>query len=450
MMHIVSHRTCGSRPPCARHPIHACAPVRCVVVVSLHPSPFFYFVPLLFFQPFQMSSSEFHERLRSKPLCDFRLGTVATSDHETPLTGYEPKRDFNFANTEELNLAATSDIYWQHTLDDDASLNDPNVDDNQLAKYLAVVVDSTGKPVEMRSSNDQFSCDTRNLKGAQNQFPVVPQTEMICQTGGSVQVRIAEERESAQAQIRTMLDEQRRMIIAECSEKVLHHELLAAHAEQDRKVIHEELLRQQQEFREVHQQDLMKHLELQKFQNSAFDEFTQKKFIEDQKTIMELSGRLQELQNEVNFMNDSKDFMDAESTCSGNPHVTSPPGLFPKHPPFEGLLKPAFISQRQDEEPPNIWDTYGISGNVFANPQASSSAPYSQELNSSKWNPWRKTTEEPIHMSIAEKSGKPKQDSDLRCQSRTVSQRFSPLQWRRLFQELWGRPTTTADFGSSF
>ena len=240
---------------------------------------------------------------------------------------------------------------------------------------------------------------------------------MICQTGGSVQARIAEERENAHAQIRTILDEQRRTIIAECSEKVLHHELLAAHAEQDRKVLQEELLRQQQQFREVHQQDLMKHLELQKFQNSAFDEFTQKKFIEDQKTIMELSGRLQELQNEVNLMNDSKDFMDAESTCSGNLHVTSPPGLFPKHPPFEGLLKPAFISQRQDEEPPNIWDTSGISGNVFANPQASSSAPYSQELNSSKWNPWRETTEEPIHKSIAEKCGGPKPDSDLRCQS---------------------------------
>ena len=75
----------------------------------------------------------------------------------------------------------------------------------------------------------------------------------------------------------------------------------------------------------------MRHQELQKFQNSAFDEFTQKKFIEDQKTIMELSGRLQELQNEVNFMNDSKDFMDAESICSGNPHVTSPPGVFPRH-----------------------------------------------------------------------------------------------------------------------
>ena len=194
----------------------------------------------------------------------------------------------------------------------------------------------------------------------------------------------------------------------------------------------------------------MKHLELQKFQNSAFDEFTQKKFIEDQKTIMELSGRLQELQNEVNFMNDSKDFMDAESTCSGNPHVTSPPGLFPRHPPFVGMLRPSFSSQGQIEEPPNIWDTSGISGNVFAYPQAFSSAPYPQELNSSKWNTWKKTTEEPILMSIAEKSGKTRARLRSEMPVRTVSQKFSHLQWRRLFKELWGRPTTTADFGSSF
>ena len=81
--------------------------------------------------------------------------------------------------------------------------------------------------------------------------------------------------------------------------------------------LQEELLRQQQDFREVHQQDLMKMKELQKFQNSTFDEFTKQKFIEDQKIIMELSGRLQELQNEVNCMNDSKDFQDAESIRSG-------------------------------------------------------------------------------------------------------------------------------------
>ena len=129
---------------------------------------------------------------------------------------------------------------------------------------------------------------------------------------------------------------------------------------------------------------------------------------------MELSGRLQELQNEINFMNDSKDFMDAESTSSGNPHVTSPPGLFPRHPPFEGMLRPSFSSQRQTDGPPNIRDTSGTSENVFANPDGFSTAPYPQELISTL----KKTIEKPIHMSTAEKkSGTPERDPDLRCQS---------------------------------
>ena len=64
------------------------------------------------------------------------------------------------------------------------------------------------------------------------------------------------------------------------------------------------------------------------------------------------------------------------------------------------------------EGPPSIWDTHGISGNVFANPDASSSAPYPQELN-----PWSSRTEEPIHSSTVEKSERQTQDQDLRCQS---------------------------------
>ena len=195
--------------------------------------------------------------------------------------------------------------------------------------------------------------------------------------------------------------------------KVSHHELQAAHAEEERRLLQGQLWRQKLEFREAHQESLTEMEELRKFQSSAFDTNARRKLIEDQNTILALSGRVQELQNEVNFMNDSKDFMDAESTCSGNPHVTSPPGLFPRHPPFEGMLKPAFISQRQDEEPPNIWDTSGTTGNVCAHPQASSSAPYPQELNST----WKKTIEEPTHMSTAEKSERPEQNPDLRCQS---------------------------------
>ena len=56
----------------------------------------------------------------------------------------------------------------------------------------------------------------------------------------------------------TLLNEQRKTIIAEYCEKVLHHESLAGQAEQDRRILQEELLRQQQDFREVHQQDLYK------------------------------------------------------------------------------------------------------------------------------------------------------------------------------------------------
>ena len=86
------------------------------------------------------------------------------------------------------------------------------------------------------------------------------------------------------------------------------------------------------EFREVHQQSLTEMEELRKFQSSTFDTIARRKLIEDQNTIMELSGRVQELQNEVNCMNDSEDFQDAESGRSGNSHVTSRPVSFPPHP----------------------------------------------------------------------------------------------------------------------
>ena len=217
---------------------------------------------------------------------------------------------------------------------------------------------------------------------------------------------------SSNAQIRTLLDEQRQMIIAEYCEKIGHHELQAARAEEERRILQEELWRQQKDFREVHQQSLTEMEELRKFQSSTFDTLARRKLIEDQNTIMELSGRVQELQNEVNCMNDSKDFQDAESVRSGNSHVTSQPMLFPTHPIPQGMLRPSFVSPCRKEGPPCIWNTPGISGNVFANPHASSSAPYPQELN-----PWETTIEEPLHMSTVEKSERPEQNRDLRCQS---------------------------------
>ena len=135
-----------------------------------------------------------------------------------------------------------------------------------------------------------------------------------------------------------------------------------------------------------------------------------RKVIEDQSTILELSGRIQELQNEINCVNDSKQFQDAESIRSGDSHVTSRPVSFPPHPIPEGMLSRSFGVLSRREGLPNIWDTHGISGNVFANPTASSSALYPQELN-----PWSSNESEHTSPHVMSESQTPVQDQ--RCQS---------------------------------
>ena len=127
--------------------------------------------------------------------------------------------------------------------------------------------------------------------------------------------------------------------------------------------------------------------------------------------MLELSGQIQELQNGINCMSDSKEFQDAESIRSGNSHVNSRPVSFPLHPIPGGMLSRSFGMPSRREGPPSIWDTHGISGNVFANPDASSSAPYPQELNQ-----WSSSIGEPPHSSTVEKSERQKQDQDLECQ----------------------------------
>ena len=109
------------------------------------------------------------------------------------------------------------------------------------------------------------------------------------------------------------------------------------------------LLQQSLELREAHQRSLTEMEELRKFQSSTLDTIARRKLVEDQNTILELSGRIQELQNEINCMNDSKDFQDAESIRSGNSHVTSRPVSFPPHPIPEGMLSRSFGVQSRRE-----------------------------------------------------------------------------------------------------
>ena len=113
------------------------------------------------------------ENSMNDPLCDSSFSSMVTLDCVNPLTSYQPK-EMELIDADELNLATSSDVYFQNTLDNTASFtNVSEVDDDELAEFLAVVVDETGQLVEVRSNNDQFSCDIQNLKSAQSQFPLV-------------------------------------------------------------------------------------------------------------------------------------------------------------------------------------------------------------------------------------------------------------------------------------
>ena len=87
--------------------------------------------------------------------------------------------------------------------------------------------------------------------------------------------------------------------------------------------------------------------ELQKSHVLKVEELSRRKLTEDQNTIMELRARIQELQNEVNCMNDSRDFKDAESVRSGPSHVPSQPALFPSNRDPRVLLS-------RNNQPPDI------------------------------------------------------------------------------------------------
>ena len=110
--------------------------------------------------------------------------------------------------------------------------------------------DGSGQPDGERMVDRSGQPDvTRNVIEAHSIFSEDTRIEHTHDRSGQ-----PDERNSSNAQIRTLLEEQRQMIVAEYLKKVGHHELQAAHAEEERRLLREELWRQKLEFRETHQQ----------------------------------------------------------------------------------------------------------------------------------------------------------------------------------------------------
>ena len=197
----------------------------------------------------------------------------------------------------------------------------------------------------------------------------------------------------------------------------------------DQQLLHEQLLKQNWDLREVHEKSVSEMEELKRFQGSTFDTIARRKLVEDRDTILELTGKIQELQSEINCLTDSRDFQDAKSVRSGQSHVASQPVFFPTFSRTWRNAKPF----SGNAEPQSICGTHGISGNVFANLEASSSAPYPQELN-----PWCSHISEQIHSSTAEKNENQTPVQDQRCQSGPSAKIQSSLV-REIFQRIMGQ-----------
>ena len=115
--------------------------------------------------------------------------------------------------------------------------------------------------------------------------------------------------------------------------------------------LHEEMADRQRAFRDTPFESIHKVNELKRDQEFRLEEFSRRRMVENH-------------------------FKDVESVRSGSlSHVPSQPALFPL------LREPGGLLIRDYNLQPNIWDTHGISGNVFANPQASYSTTYSGMLN---------------------------------------------------------------------
>ena len=99
----------------------------------------------------------------------------------------------------------------------------------------------------------------------------------------------------------------------------------------DQLLFQEELSQQNRALRETRIRNMRDMEELQKSHVLKVEELSRRILIEDQNTIMELRAKIQELQNEVNCMNDSRDFKDAESVRRGPSHVPSQPAFFPPY-----------------------------------------------------------------------------------------------------------------------
>ena len=82
--------------------------------------------------------------------------------------------------------------------------------------------------------------------------------------------------------------------IIESQQEELHYVQAEELQRRDQQLLHERLLQQNSDLREGHHKSLNEMEELNKFQSSTFNTIARRRFVEDQDTILELTGEIQD------------------------------------------------------------------------------------------------------------------------------------------------------------
>ena len=333
----------------------------------------------LYFPAFLLSVSFLHLSDEQQPelytkdmenLCDSATkGSEDTYDFLYLLTGHEP----NAYDLKETYVESYKESLTHPQFSEQGFLQDVEYDDTALEDMLREVYHSQREGLSLGQSPSYVSERTRRSVGERTGRPVRPRGQGL---------------HTEHAQIRTLFDRQKEQILAECHAEITNSRLVMTEEVYENYV---KLLNLSKKnftalklknindeinsffmnsycskiWNYVKQKSPNEMEELKKFQSSTFDTIVRRRLVEDKDTILELFGRVQELQNEINCMNDSRDFQDASSVRSGNSHVASQLVSFPPHLVPEGLLRRSLGMPCRRDGPPSIWDTHGTSGNVF-------------------------------------------------------------------------------------
>ena len=179
--------------------------------------------------------------------------SMDSTDEFSLSTGYEPKaHDFYETSVEPyMQLLDSPPLFSDKVSSADSDYDDATLEDMLHQVHRAQAYHSLREDLSVSLSSSSMSHRTGRPVG-----------DRLGRPG---------EHRNPEAPIRTLLDDQKEQILAECQARINQHEFQAARAEEEQRLLQGQLLQQSLEFPEAHQRSLTEMEELRRFQSSTFD-----------------------------------------------------------------------------------------------------------------------------------------------------------------------------------